>query len=275
MSPDGQSVEVQSVSSKSFADVVDSLLTDGRKLFRFCILATLLPAVVIVFILVIFGQLSKFLGAEKSEISLGSIGTTFSFQSTSGNKHEYLVLIDAQERWQDTGIQVVKGDHLTFKAGGRINIDLRGVVEQANKRFQKEVDLERERHLNRNSEEDKDLPENYFDENLWRDLQEKRKYRPWVGPDGYDYASQAWRPRQKRRLLPQANLGALVGEILDYGGQSASSFAVGSSSETFAAQDGKLMLAINDVKDPRFEDMFFADNLGFLWVKIDVEKGRF
>jgi hypothetical protein len=106
---------------KTFADVVDSLLNDSRKLTYFTLLAILVSGVVMLMAVVVFGQFPKWLGAEKSQISIGGFETQFLFQSTSANKTEYLVIVHPQG-WQDTGIEVEKGARMSFRAGGRWHI---------------------------------------------------------------------------------------------------------------------------------------------------------
>jgi hypothetical protein len=79
---------------------------------------------------------------------------------------------------------------MSFRAGGQIHIDLNGLRQQTEDRITVEKRLEENRHLDRNSEDLKNLPENYFGEEwdpkthetIWAHLMDQRKFRPWVGP---------------------------------------------------------------------------------------------
>jgi len=84
------------------------VLNDNRKLAYFTAYSILIPTIVMFAVVVIFGQLPKLLGAQKSQISIGGFETQFFFQSTSANKQEYLMIVHPQG-WQDTGIEVDKG----------------------------------------------------------------------------------------------------------------------------------------------------------------------
>jgi hypothetical protein len=176
---------------------------------------------------------------------------------------------------------------MSFRAGGQIHIDLNGLRQQTEDRITVEKRLEENRHLDRNSEDLKNLPENYFGEEwdpkthetIWAHLMDQRKFRPWVGPEGYDPKLQAWRARQQRRAYPDARLGELIGQIKDAAGAPLNKpFAIGNGigvRDVLARESGHLWLAINDVVDPTYPALLFADNLGFCWVKVAIEKPRF
>jgi len=273
-------------SGKTFADVLDTLLIDKRKFSYFTLLAILVPGVVMLVALVVFGQFPKWLGAERTQISIGGFETQFLFKSTSANKTEYLVIVHPQG-WQDTGIEVEKGARMSFRAGGQIHIDFNGLKQQAEDRNIMEKRLEKSRNLDRNSDDQKRLPEMFFSdewdpkthETFWAHLKDQRRFRPWVGPEGYQPTLQAWRARQQRRAFPDARLGELIGQIKDAKGNPVDKpFEIGTGigmPDEHTKEAGHLWLAINDVVDPTYPELFFADNLGFCWVKVVVEMPRF
>src|SRR6266705_1113249 len=271
---------------KTFADVLDTLLTDRRKLGYFSFLTILVPGIVMLLAVIVFGQFPRWLGAENSQISIGGFETQFLFQSTSANKEEYLMIVHPQG-WQDSGIEVEKGARMSFRAGGQIHIDFNGLRQQAEDRSTMEKRLEKSKHLDRDSDDQNNLPEMYFSEEwdtnshetIWAHLKDQRKFRPWVGPEGYDPSLQAWRARQKRRAFPEARLGELIGQIKDSKGSPLDkAFEIGTGigmPDVHTKESGHLWLAINDVVDPTYPELFFADNLGFCWVKVVIEKPRF
>jgi hypothetical protein len=166
--------------------------------------------------------------------------------------------------------------------------DLNGLRQQAEDRNVMEKRLEQTRHLDRNSEDVNTLPEAFYSdewdskthETFEHHLQDERRFRPWAGPDGYQDRFQAWHARQRRRAFPDAKLGELIGQIKDAKGNKLDEpFEIGTGigmPDEHAKQAGHLWLSINDVEGPeKFPNIFFADNLGFCWVKVVVENPRF
>jgi antitoxin (DNA-binding transcriptional repressor) of toxin-antitoxin stability system len=253
---------------KTFADVFYSILTDWRKfvsffglLFSLSVLSFIVGSLVI--------QRLKIESVSEVDLSSGKI----LFKTTFGGKSEYVTIIHPQG-WQDTDIQVKKGEHIKITSGGKITVDLAGIVETVQRRKEIEKKYERSKGLQRTSEAPEQIPELYFSD------QEKKSLkfnRGWVGPNGYVdlFTKQSFRARAKRKLLPDKNLGMLLGAV-NTGNQYPAKgqiFPIGTGLNDFLApDDGYLWFVVNDDTndyDPTNPDLFFGDNLGFFWVKVE------
>ena len=257
---------------KTFADVFDNILSDWKKFFAFLGATAGLCGL----LLFLFFLITKVLGVTTAkEIKLSTSGAQILFESQTPSKSEYLILVHPQG-WQDAGIRVRRGDSIEFKADGRITVDLNGIAERTLKRHQFEQKYVKLGVADPTSEMPDKAPEVHFNA---EEKEALRLRRGWVGPEGYtaQLTDQSYASRRARRLLPDVNLGALVAAIK--GDQNsepgkAEAFYVGSDKRLHTTNDGQLWFNVNDVTnegDQTNSDLFYADNIGFFWVKVTVE----
>lgn len=251
---------------KGFGDVIFFILERPSKLF----LASGLLLVCIVFMLLFLAAFKWMFGIGDAEWQLSAKGPEIYFQTKSGEKR-YQFTIQPQG-WQRTALNLKKGDILTFRAMGRINIDTGNLIDKQQKRLKLEADTAKRFHIGVYSS---DVPENHYSEAQLDDL---RLARPWNEPDGQpDVYKPAFGGREKNRFLPGAPIGALLGVITskssDKGPEDLSTmFRVGSSLPSYTVQnDGELWFTVNDITGPtRYPDLFYIDNIGFFQVIVTV-----
>jgi hypothetical protein len=260
--------------AQSIADLVSSLLDDWQKFCRFL----LLLFVACVLLLGLAWGVLRMLPSNTGQVKLGSGSIIFSQPTQDGN--EYLVVISPQG-WQETGISLRKGDHVSIEAYGKVHIDLSGLnfsltARRAadNRVIQEEKDAGRwEAEKNTFSPEDHYKPQELTDIHpTWH----------WTGPDGIGDTSQhALKARMDRSVLPGGNYGALLGAIRETGvtPDTADVFLVGSGTSKTgvpieAKRGGKLYFTVNDVRsnDEEYPNMFFEDNIGFFYAKVTISK---
>ncbi|HEX8284701.1 MAG TPA: hypothetical protein VF588_15155 [Pyrinomonadaceae bacterium] len=257
---------------KTFADVFDNILSDWKKFIAF-LAAT---AGFCGLLLLLFLLITKVLGVTTArELKLSTSGAQILFESQTSHKSEYLILVHPQG-WQDAGIRVRGGDSVEFKADGRVTVDLNGIAERTLKRHQFEQKYVKLGVADPASESPDKAPEVHFNAEERKALELRRG---WVGPEGYttQTTDQSFASRRTRRLLPDVNLGALVAAVKDdkvsQPGK-AQAFYVGGGKTLRATGDGELWFNVNDVMnegDQNNSDLFYADNIGFFWVKVTVE----
>jgi hypothetical protein len=256
-------------SGKTFADVLEGILTIPTKLLSFIAILTTLAGLVFVVIFL----LQRLIGVTPSEITISPTGSTqVMFAAAAGKNKEYLIMVHPQG-WQNTRIPVRPGDRLTFAADGSVNIDLNTIVENVIKRHKYEAAVAAEHGVTEESR--KEVPEQYFTEKMKQSL---KPASPWVGPDGYkDVAATAWAGRIKNRVMPDEPGGALIGAVSQPGGATPREdevFMIGKEGRHVSVKDGDLWFNVNDVRnfeDPNNANLFYLDNIGFFWVKVTIE----
>lgn len=257
---------------KTFADVVDSILTNRARFFSF--IGVILSFCAL--FLFVFWIVTKMIGATNAtQINLSTTGAQILFETKTENRSEYLIIVHPQG-WQKTDIPVRAGDRIEFKAGGSITVDVNGIAERTKKRHEFEDKYFKEKSLNKASEDQSMAPETYFND---EEREALRLRRGWVGPAGYevDLTDQSFAARKPRRLLPKERLGALVGAIKegkDKSPERSDAFLVGTEQTRTSEGNGELWFNVNDVlndNDPKNIDLFYSDNVGFFWVKVTVE----
>lgn len=222
-------------------------------------------------------SIRKYSGAPGNQIDLLARGSNALFEfSTSGDGSQYLILV-TPHGWQDTGIQVEAGSTVSFRADGRVNMDGGGLFRTMLYRKNLEDKKKEEFNLDPNSTDEKQTPEYYLTEEEKKLVMLKR---PWVDPDGLApntaderMASLSYGNRMERLELKGANLGSLVGKIVD-GDKGHQPFKIGKKQEMKAATSGDLWLTINDIKNLQVlsQQMFYQDNLGFFWVVVTISR---
>ncbi len=254
--------------TKSFADVIASLLDDWRRCVRFLVLVALLCLIAWFFAWSALHSIPR----GTSQISIGPGGVLVTQTTKEGT--EYLVVIHP-EGWQETGIQVTEGDILDFEAYGSIQVDLEGLVHSVEERLKAEKRvIDREKKLGR-WEREKGFfrPEPYFTDDEKAD---SRLKWTWTDPNGNrETAAQANPSRRGQSILADRNYGALLGAIRETQAQPTRSdaFFIGKSNSIKAKRSGKLYFTVNDIwddSDPDFPDKFFVDNVGFFYAKVTV-----
>jgi hypothetical protein len=261
--------------TKSFADLLSSLLEDWGRFSRFLLL--LFAASLLIFGLT--DSVFHVLPRNTGQLKLGTGSIIFSQSTQDGN--EFLVVVSPQG-WQETGIAVRKGDHLTIEANGKVHIDLSGLNAALAARRSADERVEGEEQKAGRWDADKKngfLPEDHYTPD------EKVKMRPiwhWTGPEGIkETAEYALPGRMKNCILPGGNYGALLGAIRETGAKPSKDdvFLVGSGSggsgnDIVAKRSGKLYFTVNDVQsnDKDFPTMFIEDNIGFFYAKVTISR---
>jgi hypothetical protein len=255
--------------AQSFADLLTVLLDDWKKFVKFLVL--LFFTCVFAFGLV-YGVLRS-LPRSTSELKFGSGSILFSQPTKDGQ--EYVVVIPPQG-WQETGISVREGDHVSFEAGGRVNIDLEGLnLALAARHDADSRIIDAEKKSGRwEKEKDNFAPELYY---TAEDKQNVRPHWRWIDPNGLPETKQLANPaHQKRSILPDKGYGALLAAIRETGVQPGreDAFFVGASNTIVAKRSGKLYFVVNDVTydDKDFPDMFMIDNIGFFYARVSISK---
>lgn len=221
----------------------------------------------------------------KLEIPIGK--STAFFETTTGNRREYVIAVQPQG-WQKTGILLGPNDKLSFEAEGKICVDLWGLMDAINEKHMLEEKYREA--VNNLPDNQKKGPEFFFNEGEMNGLRSKFD-SAWIGPAGLRpsvYSSLARQPhprvfpsREKYRLMPEANLGALIGAIKRKNEETLPAkediFLIGNGTNYQPKSRGELWLNVNDVVDKTDEQfseqskIFYFDNAGFYWVKIIVE----
>jgi hypothetical protein len=255
--------------AQSFADLLTVLLDDWKKFVKFLVL--LFFACVFAFGLV-YGILRS-LPRSTSELKFGSGSILFSQPTKDGQ--EYLIVIPPQG-WQETGIAVREGDHLSFEAGGRVNIDLEGLnlaLEARHSADNRIIDAEKK--AGRWEKERNDFaPELHYTP---EDRQNIKPHWSWIDPNGLQDTKRLANPaHQRRSILPEKGYGALLAAIRETGVKPTreDAFFVGASNTCVAKRSGKLYFVANDVTydDPDFPDLFMIDNIGFFYARVTISK---
>jgi hypothetical protein len=221
-----------------------------------------------------FMWLPGLLGITQTNLKIGSMESLVLFQAKQG-KALISVSIVHPQGWQDTDIEVKEHQLMTFKAGGQIQVDVNGLVEQARQRAVWEQLLRQPpTSLNPDSEADTNIPEDHFTPQQVAQMKDERLYRPWTGPNGYPPQVRAWRARNARLIGRDAPLGALLGQVRGPDGSRSDIFIIGAGGAGHAipaAKDGTLWVTVNDVgSDNTVPLLFFRDNVGFFWLKAEV-----
>jgi len=259
---------------KSFSDFLSDVLATWRSLGRFLLLVCALGVLALAFV---FGVL-RFLSTKAEEVDFkgAHIEASVLFANPTREGQVYTVMISPQG-WQRTGIQVRRGDTLRFEAGGRVNVDLKGLIASLEERKRAEERIRTARNAGgwKTIKEADFAPEHYFTADEVKNMKPKWD---WTGPDGItleETKKNSIPARQMKTICPSKGYGALLAGI---GEQSQGlsrdlAFFVGSSRSTVADRDGWLFFAVNDVtndEDRAFPDMFFVDNIGFFYARVTV-----
>src|SRR5579864_656759 len=265
--------------NKSFADVLHILLHSPQKLLLFLLFAGACGVIIGAGLVALAYAMPKVLGLRPVAMKLESQEGGILLESTVGNKDVYHIVVNPQEGWQPTHISVKKGQIVDFVAQGRINIDLRGVVDATALR-QKFEDA----HPELKNKDATTTPEQAYTPEQWSQL---HLLHPWVGPNGGNVQDSAFPSRTQYKIMPKENFGALVGALLDRetaerirvqscgpppAPQFQCAFLVGDKHRMDVDGTGYLWLNINDVVDPHDPDLFYEDNLGFFQVLVTVER---
>jgi hypothetical protein len=253
----------------SFADIILSVLESWNKFFRLVFLLCISGGMLFG---IIYGLLHS-LPRNTGRLNLGSGSIIFSQPTQDG--HEYLIVIPPQG-WQESGIQVRKGDQIHFEAYGRVYIDLAGLNAALAARHDADqrIIAEEKKAGRWDSEKDTFAPEDHYTAD---DLAKIRPTWKWSDPQGIeDTPKYALPARMKRSILPNGRYGALLGAIPELGSRPTvdDTFLIGASNDVVAKRSGKLSFAVNDVQsnDKAFPEMFFADNIGFFYAKVTVSR---
>jgi hypothetical protein len=185
-----------------------------------------------------------------------------------------LTVIVHPNGWQASQLRVMKGQRFAFVVGGRVNVDLSGTVALGMLRQTLEAQESRRSLRFAGSARLRQPPEDALSMGDIELLSDPKKFRPWNGPNGYDPPTAVSRARASRRALPNAPLGALIGQFRngDCSGQATAPFFIGERAVDLEAPcSGVLWLCVNDVVFPADPDLYFEDNVGFFVVTISLQ----
>jgi hypothetical protein len=249
--------------------IVNPVLVDTNKLIR-------LVALIFAICLAIgggIGLLMKSLPAKSDIIVPWGKSEQIIFERhASEYETEYVVVIHPQG-WQETGIQVKKGDTLRLSSDGSVAIDLQGLVTSVNRRSKLEA---RAKRTTPPIKWNQLLPERQWTPDETTSIMPKRA---WTGPDGYTYDPQDtdFVARTNNKIMPNERYGALLMAFSPTGKIPSSSQARLAGTEgTFQIPcDGKVWFVVNDVwddQDPLFPNKFYIDNIGQFYAKVSVTK---
>ena len=265
------------MADKSLADVLDSILSNWKRFCAFLALGLCL----FLFILGLAYFVPKVISRDTKSFKLST--TEFLIESRgSEGQEEYLTIVQPQG-WQKSGIEVKKGQHIHYSAGGKVCIDLDGLVNRAGALTKLENTYAERYKINRLSESPDQRPERYYSP---EDVKALKLDQVWTGPDGFKNIPRdpSFAGRTSMRLKEKEPLGALVAAI-QYGDQPPQRedvFLVGQRTEVVASADGFLWFNVNDVidrdndksvgrpDDPE-NNLFYFDNIGAFWVQVTIE----
>lgn len=205
----------------------------------------------------------------------------------SDYENEYVVVIHPQG-WQETGIQVRRGDTIRLAAGGSVEIDLHGLVDSVNRRTNLEAQ-------GRKTSEARRDPGRFLPERRWtsKQVQSIMPVRGWTDPDGYAYSLQdtTFPGRTDNKMMPGAPYGALLMAISPTRQMPTPRQAILVGMGRYddkrnpcqkdksgvcrfeAGSDGKVWFIVNDVwdgADSQFPDKFYIDNIGSYYATVSV-----
>jgi hypothetical protein len=257
----------ESGSAKGLGDVILLVLEKPSKL----LLAGALLLFCTLSVLLFLAAFKWMFGIGDAEWQLSAKGPEIYFESKSGEKR-YQFTVQPQA-WQRTTLMLKKGDVLTFRAMGLVNVDAGNLIERQQARLKLEAETAKRFHIDAHST---DAPENHYSDSQ---LNELKLDRPWNDPDGHrDSYKPAFSGREKKRLLPEAPVGMLLAIVanksIDGGPEDLSGlFRVGTSFPSYIVQnDGELWFIVNDISGPAsYPNMFYVDNLGLFQVMVTVK----
>ena len=267
--------------AESIAGLMSEIVGNWVSLLRTLLLLVAIPVIAIVTFLAV----RHYLHLDASKLTISTKESGIELMSSVPDKDVYYLVISPQTGWQPTGVCVEEKSKLSVVAQGRVNIDFYGVGDQIQQRIKLEQKMIKS---HRNLANDAGhTPEEYFSEKDWQTLK-PRHY--WSDPGGDAVVTPtSFLGRQKYKLQPKLNYGALIGTYLRQGSNDPDFepqvkpedvFLVGRGWQEENAPKGCLWLAVNDVVEPqdafpnakgvRVHDLFLQDNLGFYRVVITV-----
>jgi len=256
------------VDENFLVQILDSWPRLWRLLF---VLAIVLLAISGAVILVL-----EFLPTQVGELQF-SIGDSHVVLKQPTKNGDTFLFVVSPQGWNQTGIQIKDGDAVNILAGGKIHIDLSGL----------EAALEARRKAERRISDSNlvkpgNAPEDYHTDAEKKDIED---FWEWSGPEGVtpdQMKERAKGERHNRSVLPNQPYGVLTGAFFDSDDPPetisqalvAAAFPIGNRwrQKATAKRSGFLYLTVNDVLYKPGPQLFFVDNLGHFYVKIEVSK---
>ena len=186
------------MTQKTFPDVLYSILTEKKTLLAFLIVLLCLSLATSGFALLLWNMF----GMKPVQIKMTKEGTLFYFQSRNNNKN--FVSIVHPRGWQNSHIEVQKGDRIKLRASGSITISMHGLMDKIRQYDEFEQNLIQEQFPQGD-------PHTVPPESFLTDEQKKAlgSNVPWFGPDG-DVCREAeevtYTERSKDKIFPDAPL---------------------------------------------------------------------
>ena len=298
------------MNGKTLADVLDSILSDGKKFASALSIFALIIFVGVGF----FAILVSFFGLSPSQVQINTLGGQITLQTTTGNQKSTLVMVHPQG-WENTNLSVHQGQIMAFSAEGKVSIDGYSLI-KAYKLLSDLEDYYKQRLHTTNADkpdDQQDTPEQHYTDNL-KLILDNCLSRLWTEPDGfkeydfgdcpdssklegadkdryrgstshgdryYKFPDQDYPGRTRRKVMPNEPYGKLIGAVRrqENGAmKTIETFAIGSKMERYRVnQDGELWLIVNDVldiDDKKKEESkyYYFDNVGFFIVNIVTAK---
>jgi hypothetical protein len=226
----------------------------------------------------------KTLPSETNEVQFG-IGQSRILLKQSAKGTESSLLVMSPQGWNRTAIQIKDGDSFKIQAGGKIHIDLTGLQRVLELRRKAEQRIGDDIKKGTIVLQPGETPEDHYNSD---EIDQMTKIWAWSGPEGVtdeEMATLSDPARRNRCILRGQPYGVLVGAFSDYNEDpdpkkndlsrqlAQAAFRVGGYYErrANAKSNGYLYLTVNDVLYEPKPQLFFMDNIGAFYVKIEVQ----
>jgi len=216
---------------------------------------------------------------ETNEVQFG-IGESRILLKQTTKSGESSLLVVSPQGWNRTAIQIKEGETFKIQAAGKIHIDLTGLDKAMEARWKAE-----DRITRAGGPPPGKTPEDIY---APEDIAAMTDTWAWSGPEGVpkeEMARRSLKARRERTILPGLPYGVLVGAFNDRNEDpdadndlvrqlATSAFRVGSDLEqkSTAKSNGYLYLTVNDVQYAPVPQLFFMDNIGAFYVKVEVQR---
>jgi hypothetical protein len=254
--------------------VILQILDSWPRLLRLLLIMAAIFAIVWLSVISIL----RALPAETSEVQLG-IGDSRILLKQTTKSGESSLLVVSPQGWNRTAIQIKEGETFKIQAAGKVHIDLTDLDKAMEARWKAEDRIRRAGGP----------PPGKAPEDLYapEEIAAMTDTWAWSSPEGVpkeDMARRSLKARRERSILPGLPYGVLIGAFNDRNEDpdadndlvrqlATSAFRVGSYLEqkSTAKSTGYLYLTVNDVQYGPGPQLFFMDNIGAFYVKVEVQ----
>jgi hypothetical protein len=254
------------MAQKSFADVFDLLISNPKRMLAFLLLLAGLLSIVLVSVYLF----TRIFGLRPAQLEMTREGTLLYFQNYGASN---FITIVHPRGWQNSHVEVRKGDRITFNASGSITISMQALLDK----------VEQYTAIERKILETKKYPPEAFLTNEQKELLASEF--PWMGPNGDESGETeriTYSGRSQNKIFSDQPFGVLIGAIkpehdegLPNEKNGSFIFVIGAKKELEVSDtEGELWFNVNDALIPdfrQFPDFFYSDNLGYFMVKVRIE----